>query len=1186
MTSKNCKGKFGSIILAISLLCCGILIFAPVSVLIQKTHAGSTHIDESESDFKVGTLNNVRVTSECDVTLASISDDINDNFKDLSRISYMKNISKKPAPEKIALKLNRYLYGGTLRELEPIGCQTKDGGYIVTGYSYSYSTGSCDVWLIKINSSFKKEWSKNYGGFAQDGGFCVDQTTDGGYFITGITDSFCNGDRDIWVIKTNSTGAEEWNRPLGGAGFEFGRDGHQTSDGGYIVIGKTTSYGCVGTNQNGNPYTDAWLIKLNSTGHEQWNKTYGNYSNELGIKVLQTPDNGYLLLGRKQGNTWLIKTDENGTEEWNRTLGRRGKDKGSSIKQTSDGGYIITGQTNISESSNQDIWLTKINKTYVVLWNNTIQKSQIEHGVDIQQTTDGGYIIIGSTTISNSIFDICLVKTNSTGYEQWYRTFGQGGDDRGGSVIETDDGGYLMIANTNSYDADKYDFLLMKTDCNGDCFTNGTLISKDLLEENEVISIDSFDYQATIPDGCEIHVQFSQDNINYYNSTGIMNSYNNLSEGFRSIDLSALDWSGPNFYYKMEFYSYNIDYNPSLQNIRLFYKAYNPSGTLKSFPISTDGDLSWITLAWESTEPEGTSIKFKLRSAKSKSALGSSLFLGPNGDPGEFYTASGTPIWPGHGQDKWMQYIVYLDSDSNKTTPILHNVTFSYNYWPEPPVLIAPTYNNWTNNNKPTFTWHFNDTDSANQQAYQVLITNDSTFETINFDSSQRKSKSSSWSFPAGTSYTLLSDDTWYWKVKTQDSDGDWGLYSDPYILNIDTIIEKPVKLNVNSEWTNNNVFNIDWVNPSDQAGINEGAYYYLGDSPPTHQDDGIWMSTKPFLLNIDSEGVNNLYLWLEDNASNKNYLNYEIAQLKLDTYPPHSLEISINNGDQETNQTKVILNIGALDNTSGVAKMAFSTDGNTWSDWEMFSNTKNFELSTGDGQKTIYIKVMDKAGNIAGPVSTSIILNTTEPDIDTDDDGYPDDMDDFPNEPTQWSDFDGDNYGDNPDGLNPDAFPEDPNEWLDSDGDNYGDNTDEYPNDSTKWKKEDVPDDTDKEPAEKEEFPMLYLGGGIIIVIIITLLVLFLIVRTKKKGEQPEQQPATEQVEDQAQVPGVDEVEQNKLDQQQQQDEEKLNQEEPTKPEEQEQVVTPVYCSSCGLQKKFQEQENNYYCEQCQKYD
>jgi hypothetical protein len=277
--------------------------------------------------------------------------------------------------------------------------------------------------------------------------------------------------------------------------------------------------------------------------------------------------------------------------------------------------------------------------------------------------------------------------------------------------------------------------------------------------------------------------------------------------------------------------------------------------------------------------------------------------------------------------------------------------------------------------------------------------------------------------------------------------------------------------------------------------------------------------------------------------------------------------------------------------------------DGLDWSTWEKFTNTKEFELLGGNGKKIVFLKVMDKAGNIGGPVSASIVYDSTKLYDDTDNDGYPDNVDDFPNEPTQWTDNDGDNFGDNSKGLNPDAFPDDPNEWLDSDGDNFGDNNDEFPNDSTRWKSEEGPNDSENDLADKEEFLMAYVGTIILIIVIIILMVLFSIIRSKKKGQKNDQEVEIPQLENQPIEASIDEgegdikFEQKTLEQQKQQQQVQPRLETATKIYDDQQqprvdtlvkesIQAPVYCLTCGLQKSFVKDENRYYCNQCQKYD
>jgi hypothetical protein len=358
--------------------------------------------------------------------------------------------------------------------------QTSDDGYIITGDTDSFGAG--DVWLVKTDSTGKEVWNRTFGGTQGDRGNCVRQTTDDGYIITGKKDGDYDGIGDIWLIKTDSTGNKEWDKTFGGEDEDNGFCVQQTTDGGYIIIGKTRSFGA--------GKSDIWLIKTDYTGNMLWNRTFGGIDSDGGFCVQQTIDGGYIITGNTEvdyfTDVWLIKTDSEGNKEWDKTFGRKYFDNGLCVQQTSEGGYIITGYTHRFGTNDWDYLLIKTDSNGNMMWNITFGGREDDVSMYVQQTTDGGYILTGDTqSFGAGGSDFWLIKTDSTGNVLWNKTFGGTGNDYGYCVQQTTDGGYVITGLTSSFGAGSFDVWLIKTDKNGN-FSNkpitGNMFFQRLLE--------------------------------------------------------------------------------------------------------------------------------------------------------------------------------------------------------------------------------------------------------------------------------------------------------------------------------------------------------------------------------------------------------------------------------------------------------------------------------------------------------------------------------------------------------------------------------------------------------------------------------------------------------------------------------------------------------------------------------
>ena len=363
-------------------------------------------------------------------------------------------------------------YGDTALETMYDARQTNDKGFIMVGQTYSFGAGYGDVYLVKTDSTGDTLWTRTYGGIHDDGGYRVEQTTDSGYIIIGYTFSFGIGQEDVYIIKTNSVGDTLWTEAFGGTLYDYGTSIRQTSDGGYIFTGYTQTY-----------TPTLYLIKLNNGGTPVWVQTFGNDTAIcVGNDVHQTSDGGYIIVGTSNGfppdtfysDVYLIKTNNLGELQWSRTFGGSNADYGYSVQQTTDGGYVIAGTTYSFGEGNGDIYVIKTDGSGNLTWSNAYGGPNFDDGKSIWQADDGSYFVVGTT---NNYLDnmgyVCLLKIDSSGNLLFSEVFGGSSCDNAGvSVQQTADGGCIIGGNSCSFLPGNGDFYLMKTE-----FRNNLLCS-------------------------------------------------------------------------------------------------------------------------------------------------------------------------------------------------------------------------------------------------------------------------------------------------------------------------------------------------------------------------------------------------------------------------------------------------------------------------------------------------------------------------------------------------------------------------------------------------------------------------------------------------------------------------------------------------------------------------------------
>lgn len=357
-------------------------------------------------------------------------------------------------------------YGGSRGDSATAIQPTADGGYIVAGATRSFGDVQGDLWVLKLDGQGTVQWEKTYGGPVWEWANVIRATSDGGYIVAGYTSSFGAGAMDVWVLKLDGQGNIQWQKTYGGSQDEEAFDIQTTSDGGYIVVGYTASFG--------DPDNDLWVLKLDGAGNVQWQKTYGGGREESGSAVQITGDGGYIVAGSTKsfvdydGDAWILKLNSAGDIEWQKVYGGSLTDSVSAIWPTGDGGYIVAGGAESGAHYNS-VWVANLDSQGNLIWQKIYDGNSVDFAVDLWPTADGGYIVAGNTkSFSDFDGDVWVLKLDASGDIQWQKTYGGPDWDVAEAIWPTADGGYVVAGLTASFGAGGVDAWVLNLDGQGD----------------------------------------------------------------------------------------------------------------------------------------------------------------------------------------------------------------------------------------------------------------------------------------------------------------------------------------------------------------------------------------------------------------------------------------------------------------------------------------------------------------------------------------------------------------------------------------------------------------------------------------------------------------------------------------------------------------------------------------------
>lgn len=372
------------------------------------------------------------------------------------------------------------IFGGPEDEHAMSVIQTRDGNYVVVGFTFSFGKGKSDIWVMKLDAFGEEIWRRFLGTKDFDWPNALIETRDGNYVIAGYSRDSESGQSDAWIFQLNQFGEGMWSRTYGGDFDDEAKAIIQTMDGGFAVTGFTYS--------ESKGESDVWLLRLNAVGDELWDKTYGGPGTEMGYSLTETRDGGFLMGGYQSYDTinradmLLVRVDRKGRGIWRKSLKSPGNDVIEFVMETREGQYVAGGWSFVPEKGDLDGKLLQLNASGKILWEKTYGGQGKDAFYDIIPARGGGYIVAGQTGSFGNSSDVWITKMSIDGTMQWQKRSDGGENDYGHALAQADDGGFIIAGGTKSYQAKGSDMVVLKTDEAGN-FEAGPLESETIIPE-------------------------------------------------------------------------------------------------------------------------------------------------------------------------------------------------------------------------------------------------------------------------------------------------------------------------------------------------------------------------------------------------------------------------------------------------------------------------------------------------------------------------------------------------------------------------------------------------------------------------------------------------------------------------------------------------------------------------------